>query len=256
MDQGRVVRPGFDQHQLGRAAADIEHHGRTLPRFEQQVAAHHGQPRLFLGADDVEQDARFLAHAGDEFGAVGCAAAGLGRDRAGQVDIAALQLVGTDLQRGKRPVHRRVAQPAGLGQSFAQPDHAAERIDDDEVLGLGTRDQQAAIVGAKVDCGESLTLKRGASLGLLPGRLGPAGATGAVRRRISRTIAGRSPRPSVRFLSVPTTRRRRIVRHVQNHSLSFSRGQSGRTPDAMLDRSGAGGKGCASSALDGGHSRD
>jgi len=211
------------------------------------VASQHGKAGFFLGANDVERDAGLAAHAVDEFGAVFRPAAGLGRDGSGKAHVAALELVRADRERAERAVHRRVRKPAA---------GAAEGIDHHEVLGLGTRDQQAAIVGAKVDRGECLALKRGASLGLLPGRLGPAGATGAVRRRISRTIAGRSPRPSVRFLSIPTTRRRRIVRHVQNHSLSFSRGQSGRTPDAMLDRSGAGGKGCASSALDGGHSRD
>ena len=39
-----------DQHQLGRAAADVEDQRRAVAGLEQLVAAEHRQPRLFLRA--------------------------------------------------------------------------------------------------------------------------------------------------------------------------------------------------------------
>ena len=169
MDQRGVTGAAFDQHQLGRSAADVEDHRRAFARLKQQVATQHRQPRFFLGRDDVEQDPGFLTHPLDEFGAVLRPAARLGRDRAGQVDVAAPQLVGADLQRAQRAVHRRLAEPSGLGQPFAQPHHPAEGIDDDEVLTLGAGDQQPAIVGAQVDRGKGLAMERSGARRLLPG---------------------------------------------------------------------------------------
>jgi hypothetical protein len=81
-----------DEHHLGRAAADVEDHRRAFAMFEQDMAAQHGQPRLFLRGDDVEADARLAIDAIDEFGAVGRAPTGLRRHRAGQMDIALAQL--------------------------------------------------------------------------------------------------------------------------------------------------------------------
>jgi hypothetical protein len=123
------------------------------------MAAQHRQARFLAGADDVEGDAGFLADALDEFHAVGGAAAGLGGDRAGQLDVAAAQFVGADLQRPERAVHRLLAQLAGLGQTLAQAHDPAERIDHDEVVAGGPGDQQAAVVGAKVDRGKGAALK-------------------------------------------------------------------------------------------------
>ena len=132
--------------------------------LEQDVAAEHRQPGLLLRGDDVECDAGFLAHPLDEVGAVFGAAAGLGRDRAGEEDVAALELVGADLERAHRPVHRRIAQPPARRQPFAQAHHAAEGVDHDERVALGPRDQQAAVVGTEIDRGIGLApLRRGAA---------------------------------------------------------------------------------------------
>ena len=72
----------IDQHQLGRAAADVEDQRRAVAGLEQLVAAEHGEPRFFLRGDDVEHDAGLAPHALDEIAAVGGAAARFGRDRA------------------------------------------------------------------------------------------------------------------------------------------------------------------------------
>jgi hypothetical protein len=115
------------------------------------VAAEHGEPGLFLRSDDLEADAGFLPYAFDEVAAVDGSAAGLGGDGAGQRDVAPLQFLGADRERGHRPVHRRVGDPAASRQPLAEPDHPREGVDDDEsVLGRAS-DQEPAIVGAEVE---------------------------------------------------------------------------------------------------------
>jgi hypothetical protein len=47
-----------------------------------------------------------------------------------------------------------------LCKAFAQPDDPAKRINDHEVTARWARDQQAAIVGAEIDRGISLPVKR------------------------------------------------------------------------------------------------
>ena len=73
------------------------------------------------------------------------------------MDIALAQLVGANMQRAQRAVHRSIAQPPGLRQPFAQPHHPAEGIDHGKIFARRPRDQQAAIVGAEIDRGIGLT---------------------------------------------------------------------------------------------------
>ena len=91
-------RPALlDQHEFGRAAADIEDHCRPGALFQQDVAAEHGQSRFFPGRNHVQHDAGFAPHPFDEFIAILGPAAGFGCDRAGKADIAAAQFLGADL---------------------------------------------------------------------------------------------------------------------------------------------------------------
>ena len=92
----RVFLAMFDQHELGRAAADVEDQRRPAAGLEQFVAAEHRQPGFLLRRDDVERDPGFAAHPLDELAAVDRAATGLGGDRAGDADVAADQFVGAD----------------------------------------------------------------------------------------------------------------------------------------------------------------
>ena len=140
-----------DQHQFGRAAADVEDQRRAAAGLEQFVAAEHGEPRFLLGRDDFEHHAGLAADAVGEVAAVARAAARLGRDRARQGDVAAAQFVGADGERGDRAVHRRVAQHPARAEPLAEPDDARESVDDGEPALARAGDQQAAIVGAKVE---------------------------------------------------------------------------------------------------------
>ncbi|PAV93120.1 hypothetical protein WR25_05087 [Diploscapter pachys] len=137
------------------------------------MAAEHRQPRLFLGGDDVEVDAGFRERARDEILPVARPPARFGRDRARERDVAALQLVGADAQRGDGAFDRGVAQPAGRGEAFAEAHDARKGVDDGEAIALRPGDQQPAIVGAEVERGKGL-------------RIGPATALRSARRRTGR----------------------------------------------------------------------
>src|SRR4029077_3984345 len=56
-----------------------------------------------------------------------------------------------DLQRLDRARNRRLAEAAGGGDAGAEPDDAREGVDHAETVARGTGDQQAAIVGAKIE---------------------------------------------------------------------------------------------------------
>ena len=73
------------------------------------------------GRDDLERDAGLVAHPVDEIAAVDGAAAGLGRDRARQRDVAAAQFVGADRQA------RRPRGPSRLRDKLADARQALRR---------------------------------------------------------------------------------------------------------------------------------
>ena len=79
-DSGRPVDL-VNQHEFGRAAADVEDQGRPVARFEQLVTAENRQACFLLRLDDIQNDSGLIANAVDELAAVGGAAAGFSRDR-------------------------------------------------------------------------------------------------------------------------------------------------------------------------------
>ena len=147
----------IDEHELGRTPTDVEDQRRPAVRIEQLVAAKNREPRLFLGRDDLERDTGFMANPLGKLAPVCCPAAGLGRDRPREDDIAALKLVGADRQRGNRAVHRGVAQPTTGAEPLPQPDDPRKGIDHGEAALARTRDQQPAIVGPQIERAIGLT---------------------------------------------------------------------------------------------------
>jgi len=120
--------------------------------LEQFVAAENRKARLFGGLVDVEEDSGLRSHPVGEFLSVGGAAARFGRDRTRNRYVAAPQFVPADPERRHRAVHRRGRQAAGLRQALAQPYDARKSVDDGEAVISRASDQQAAIVGAEIDC--------------------------------------------------------------------------------------------------------
>ena len=142
-----------EQHQFGRAAADVEQDHALGVRIDQRRAAGGGEPRLGLAVDDFERDPDLLADAGQELGPVGGGAAGFGRDQPRAGDAAVRHLVAADGERLDRARDRRLADAAGCRYPLAQPDDAGERVDDAEAVAGRARHQEPAIVGAEIERG-------------------------------------------------------------------------------------------------------
>ena len=102
-----------DQHQLGRAAADIEDQRRAVAGLEELVAAKDGKPRLFRRLDDVERDAGLVADAlGEIAPLVARRQASVATERESET-LRRPQLVGADRKRADGAVHRVLGESAG-----------------------------------------------------------------------------------------------------------------------------------------------
>ena len=95
------------------------------------------------------------AHPGQELAAVGGLAARLGGDGAQAAHRPAREPGGAGMERRHGPVHRHLAEPAGVMQPLAEPHDAAEAVDHPKPVAGRRADQQAAIVGAEVERRES-----------------------------------------------------------------------------------------------------
>lgn len=147
------------------AAADIEEHEIGGRRIGKRAAAGCSEPRFRLAVDDLEPQPRLPRDAIDEFFAVGGGAAGFRRDETRARDTASVHLVAAYIERIQRARHRRIAQPAGGVETFAEADDARKGIDDTQAFRAlrhacagRTRDQQAAIVGAEVERGINIRM--------------------------------------------------------------------------------------------------
>ncbi len=140
----------FQQHQFGRAAANIKNHGRPVAFFKQRLAAEHRQARFLSRGDDVEHDAGFRFHPRDELFSIFRLTTGFGRDRARQHDTPLTQLVRTDHERRNRPVDRGVGKATGRREPLAEAHDARKSVNDDETIALRTGDEQSTIVGAQI----------------------------------------------------------------------------------------------------------
>jgi hypothetical protein len=119
--------------------------------IEKRRTASDRKTRLVLVRDDFESETGFGFNACDEIRAVGGDAAGFGGDKAGARDAAPGHLVGANLQRLDRPVHRIIAQGAAGREALAKADDAGIGVHDLEALAGAPGDQETAIVGAKIE---------------------------------------------------------------------------------------------------------
>ena len=140
-----------DQHQLGRAAADVEDQRGPVAWLEQFVAAEHREPGFLLRPDDVEDDSGLATHPLGELGAVGGTAASFGRDRPRDRYVPPAKLVRAHRQRADRPVHRLFRKLAVLRQTLAEANDPGEGVDNGEPALARTGDQQAAVVSSEID---------------------------------------------------------------------------------------------------------
>ena len=149
----RAARGGghADPGDLGAAAADIEQQRPAVLLLQQRGAGFHRQLRFLPRRDDAGAEAGLGLDPGEEGGAVLGAAAGFGGDRLEVPDRAAAELLGAGREGGERAVHRRLGQPSGGGQAFAESDDAAEAVHHAEAAMRGGAYQQAAIIRAEIE---------------------------------------------------------------------------------------------------------
>ncbi len=107
-------------------------------------------------------------------------------------------LIGYERERRDSAVHRGIAQPAAGAKPFAKADDARKGVDHGEPALARSRDEQAAIVGAKIE--RAIGLARGATAFRSPGK-GRSGACNGRRRRsgdLMRHVPSRPFYPSSR----------------------------------------------------------
>ena len=141
----------FDSHQFGRAAADIEQDRAPPVRIEQRRTADHGERGFRLAVDDFEMDAGFGGDPVAKAFRICRRAAGLGRDHPQARRLFRPDLVAANPQGRDRALDGGLADTAARRNALAQPDDARKRIDDAEAVAARAGDQQAAIVGAKIE---------------------------------------------------------------------------------------------------------
>ena len=94
--------------QLRAAAADIEHERPVAIAVDQRGATRDSELRLGFLRHDLDFEPRLATHALDELTAVGGDAAGFGCDQSRARHLAAMHLVGADLERFDGARHRRL----------------------------------------------------------------------------------------------------------------------------------------------------
>ncbi len=157
VDDAAVARAIAKQRQLGRPAADVEDERRAVARFEQRLAAQHGEARFLARRNDIELDPRLIVDPRHELRAVCGLATSLGGDRSRQHDAAAPQLVRADGQSRNGSLDGGIGETAGRRQAFAQAHDTRERVDDDEAVAFWPGNEQTAIVGTQVEGSEIAT---------------------------------------------------------------------------------------------------
>ena len=147
---GAVEAGEVEPDQFRAAAADIEHERPVAIAVDQRRAARDRELSLGLAAHDLDGKSGVAAHPVDELAAVGGDPARLGGDQARARHVSPPHLVGADLERLYGAVHGDVGQISRTQHALAQANDARKSIDDEKAAARGSRDQQPAIVGAKV----------------------------------------------------------------------------------------------------------
>ena len=148
--------PVVEPQDLGAAAADVDQQGRPGAALDQRQAAQQRQERLLLVVQDFELDSGGAADPGQELGAVGGAAAGLGRNAARLLDPVPRHDPCAHPKRRDGPRHCPFAEPAARGQAFTEAHDPREAVDHLEAVGVRSGDQQTAVIGPQVESSQRL----------------------------------------------------------------------------------------------------
>ena len=150
-DDGGGAVLAADPHQLGAAAADVEHQGVGDLAVDQRRATGDGKLGLLIRGDDLDLEPGLRSHPVEEKIAVAGPAAGFGGDVPRPDDPAPAHLQGADLERVDGAVHGGARELAVALQPLAEPDDAREGVDHPEAAVHRLGHQQAAVVGAEIE---------------------------------------------------------------------------------------------------------
>jgi len=206
-------RRTVEADQLRGATADVEQHHAIGIRIDERRAAGGGERRLGFTVDDVELEPDLLGNSRAKLVAVLGGATSLGRDQSRPRHAAVAHLVAANGQRLDGPADRRVADASGFRDAFAQSDDSGKRVDDAKAVAGRARDQQPAIVGAKIEGGVGRPSVMGAAI-------------------VTRVAVGRPPAPSRPLLPRPL---RGMVEAAGCPALVLHRVPSCRTEASGLD---------------------
>ncbi len=144
------VRIAFDPDQFGRPAANVEQNGAPALRIEQWRTADDGECRFRLAVDHLQPDAGLGRHPVPKALGIQRSPAGFRRNQPQAFGLSGADFVAANAQCGDGPVDRGIADITGRRDTLAEPDDPRERIDHTKTVAGRTGDQEAAIVGAKV----------------------------------------------------------------------------------------------------------
>jgi len=186
--------------------------------IQQRFRPGNGKMGLGFAIDNFKPQRRPAVNTIGEFLLVFGNSARFRRDQPKSADLAAAQLAGAHFQRLDSAVHGIIVKPPGPAQPFAQPDKTRESINDPKSAMGWMRDQQPAIVGAKIKRPIKVAIARTApgTPRAAHGLAVPATGTRIATIRCRRTVAASIAVSRIRAL-------RRVVPSARHHAQSTRR---------------------------------
>ncbi len=162
-----------------RPAADIKHEDIIHIRIDQRGAAGDREARLVFRTEDLDIKATALSHSRDKLVAIPGHAARFRCNKPCALHVVALKLASANFEGINRPQHGRFRKVPMLPKSFTQSYDARKSIDHAKPAPRWPRQQQAAIVGAKVQ--RTINAIGGRHGPIWPGRRGTLREVGQLR---------------------------------------------------------------------------
>src|SRR5215213_9415553 len=146
-----LAATALQPHQFGRAAADVENENLVGPLIDEGFGTGDRQAGFGFTVDDLELETCLGVNPGDELRAVLSNATGFRGNEPPPRDLSPNELVGADAERLDRSRHGAVAEPARQACAFAEANDPGKGIDNGESGQARLRQEQPAIVGAKIE---------------------------------------------------------------------------------------------------------
>ena len=152
LEQQRIE--ALADHDLGRAAADVDHQPLVRAHGARVRDAGVDQARLFQPGDDFDGVTERGAGALQEPALALGAAQRIGADDAHAVGVHGAQALAESFEAAQGAVGGGIVEPAAVAQAGGQAHHLAQPVEDDQLAVRVARDHHVKTVGAQIDGGE------------------------------------------------------------------------------------------------------